>query len=119
MSIWHLIVEEIRMRRLSFALGVLSVLVAVGVHFWGMFAGGMLGTDEVSEINDSYYTFLAEEYVTLYDIIAFGENLEVEADYEIDADFLLESGFIHVTLDDIIEHFDSDEVSEYFQMASF
>jgi len=120
-GIWHGIrVRKLR-RRLSRIMmpAAAVILIAVGVHFWGMSTGILPGGGEVTEVGDSYYTFLAEEYVTLYDIVTFGENIEVAPEYGIDADFLLESGFVHMTLDDVIEHFDSDEVSEFFQMASF
>ncbi|MFC1485539.1 anti-sigma factor family protein [Candidatus Latescibacterota bacterium] len=119
--VWHGIRAR-KLRRRLYRIVVPAaavVLIAVGVHLWGMFTGGIPGTSEVSEIDDSYYTFLSEEYITLYDIVVFGENLEVDTDYGIDADFLLESGFFHMTMDDIIEHFDSDEISKFLQMASY
>ncbi len=126
LHVWHGIKRRKRERRLiGISLSSAAVvLIAVSIYFTGLFRGQTEKFD-MAENSDAYYNYLAAHYMPASDAISLTGEVPLAGDYEmdegftVDTDFLMQSGYVNMSVDKMFQHLDSSQIEELFQLASY
>ena len=95
------------------------MLITAGVFFSGLFNGNGPERLEIAALGDEYYSYVIEHYIPVSNIVSLTGELTENEEFTVDPDFLMESGYVNMTMDGMLQHLDTSQFEQMFQLVSY
>jgi len=109
--------RELQFSRFAFSAAAV-LLLAVSVYFAiGLQQKKYGGYDVAESVTDSdeYYNYLADHYLSIYDLLTVADEIPINDEFDLNSEVVLESGYVDLSVHDIMEDMGVEQFGELLQ----